>query len=73
MSKAMTIIEKIIGTVLTAWGMVVLYNVLLTVLNMVNSGFTTSLNITYLQLFEKNHLNLFTFFSCCFCGSYALV
>ena len=58
MNKTWVIIEKIIGTALTAWGMVVLYNVIATVLDMITSGFSHSVKITYLQLFERNHLNL---------------
>jgi hypothetical protein len=68
-SKTWTIIEKIIGTVLMAWGLVVLYNVLRMMLDMVNSGFTTSAKITYLQLFGRNHLNLLLSLAAVFAGA----
>lgn len=68
MYKTWIVIEKIIGTVLTAWGMFVLYNVLTMMLDMVNSGFTKSVKISYPQLFERNHLNLLLSLAAVFAG-----
>jgi len=68
MNKTWLIVEKIIGTALTGWGMVVLYNVTTTVLDMITSGFSHSVKITYLQLFERNHLNLLLSLATVFAG-----
>jgi hypothetical protein len=68
MKKTWVIIEKIIGTIITAWGMVVLFNIIRVMIDTVNSGFTTSVNVTYGQLFQKNHLNILLSLASVFAG-----
>src|SRR6185295_6953765 len=68
MNKTWLVIEKIIGTIITVWGMVVLFNITRAMIATVNSGFTTSVNVTYGQLFQRNHLNILVSLAAVFAG-----
>lgn len=56
MNKTWTIIEKVIGVLLTIWGIIALYGITTTVADMVNSGFAAVKQITIFQLILLNHL-----------------
>lgn len=58
MNKKWVIIEKVIGFLITAWGMYTLYSVVSTLYGMISGGMANSTNLTYLKLLQTNHLNI---------------
>ena len=48
--------------------MVVLFNIIRVMIATVNTGFTTSVNVTYSQLFQRNHLNILLSLAAVFAG-----
>ena len=72
MNKTWLIIEKIIGSLLTIWGIIALYGITSTVVSVINNGFAATVNITYFQLFLGNHLNFFLGLAAVF-GGYMLI
>jgi hypothetical protein len=72
MNKTFTVIEKIIGCLITVWGMVTLYSVTSIVYNVVSSGIVSSGNMSYLSIVAKNQLNIILSIAAIFGGFYLL-
>jgi hypothetical protein len=57
MNKTWLIIEKIIGVLLGAWGIVALYSITLTIANMLRQGYVAANHISLFQIFLGGHVN----------------
>jgi len=70
MNKKWSVIEKIIGCLITLWGMYTLYSVVSNVYGLISSGIVMTGNITYLQIVQTNHLNILLSVACIFGGMF---
>ncbi len=70
MNKKWFVIEKIIASLITLWGIYTLYSIVSTIYGMITSGFVSSGNITYLHIVQTNHLNILLSVACIFGGMF---
>jgi hypothetical protein len=68
MSKTWLIIEKTIGSLLTIWGMIALYNITMVVLQTINYGHVPPPNLSYMRVSKMNHLNFLLALASMFAG-----
>jgi hypothetical protein len=67
-NKTWTIIEKIIGVLLSVWGIIALYGVASAILNISHSGYALMNHISYFDLLLKNHVNFLLALAAIFSG-----
>jgi hypothetical protein len=69
MNKNWLIIEKITGSLLATWGMIVLYNTTRVVLESINYGQVPPPNLSYMRVFKMNHLYFLLALATMFAGT----
>jgi len=69
MKKNWVIIEKVTGGLLALWGIIVLYNTTAVVLESINYGHVPPPNLSYMHVFELNHLNFLVALATMFAGT----
>ncbi len=72
MNKKWAVAEKVIGILITIWGIFTLYSVVSNVYGTISNGFLNSGHTTYLHLLQTNHLNVVLSLASIFGGSYLL-
>src|SRR5204862_4614581 len=68
MNKNWLIVEKIVGSLIAIWGIVVLYNTTAVVLESINYGHVPPPNLSYMRVFKMNHLNFLLSLATMFAG-----
>ena len=72
MNKKWSVAEKVIGILITIWGIFTLYSVVSNVYGTISSGFLNSGHTTYLHLLQTNHLNVVLSLASIFGGTFLL-